>query len=51
LVLGFELRVYTLSHSTSHFLWCDGFFSRQGFANYFAQAGFEPQSSWSLPSE
>jgi hypothetical protein len=25
-VLGFELRVYTLSHSTSPFLFCDGFF-------------------------
>jgi hypothetical protein len=27
-VLGFELRVYTLSHSTSPFFVCDGFFSR-----------------------
>jgi hypothetical protein len=26
-------------------------FSRQSLAELFAQAGFEPQSSWSLPPE
>jgi hypothetical protein len=31
-VLGLELRAYTLNHSTSHFLWW--FFSRQGLTNY-----------------
>jgi hypothetical protein len=31
-VLGFELRAYILSHSTSIF--CDGFFSRLGLMNY-----------------
>jgi hypothetical protein len=42
-VLEFELRAYTLSHSTSPFLW--RVFSRP----YLPGAGFEPQSSWSLP--
>jgi hypothetical protein len=42
-VLGFELRAYTLSHSTSPFLgW--GFF-KIGSHELFAQAGFELQSS------
>jgi hypothetical protein len=31
-VLGFEPRVYTLSHSTS--LFCEGYFLRQGLKNY-----------------
>jgi hypothetical protein len=38
-VLGFELKAYTLSHSTSPFFLCDRFFSRP---ELFAQAGFEP---------
>jgi hypothetical protein len=33
-VLGFELRAYTMSHSTSHF--CDGFFSKIGSHEVFA---------------
>jgi hypothetical protein len=48
-VLGLELRAYTLSHSTSPFLW--RFFSRWGVTELFAQAGFKPWSCWSLPSE
>jgi hypothetical protein len=47
-VLGLELRAYTLSHSTSPFLW---FFFDIGSCELFAQAGFEPQSSWALSSE
>jgi hypothetical protein len=43
-VRGFELRAYTLSHSTSPFD-CDGFFSRLGLANYLTKAGFELLSS------
>jgi hypothetical protein len=39
-VLGFELRAYTLSHSTSPFLWC--FFFEIGSA----WADFELWSSW-----
>jgi hypothetical protein len=31
-VLGLELRAYTLSHSTSPFLW--RFFSKEGLLNY-----------------
>jgi hypothetical protein len=46
-VLGLELRAFTLSHSTSP-IFVKGF-SREGFAELFAQAGFEPRSSWSLP--
>jgi hypothetical protein len=48
-VLGFELRVYSLSHSTSLFLWW--VFFEIGFQELFAQAGFELWSSWSLPPE
>jgi hypothetical protein len=33
-VLGFEFRVYTLSHSTS--LFCDGFFFKIVFPELFA---------------
>jgi hypothetical protein len=47
-VLGFELRAYTLSHSTSPFLW---FFFWYWVSRLFAQAGLEPWSSWSLPPE
>jgi hypothetical protein len=38
-VLGFELRAYTLSHSTSPFFVMS--FSRNGLTDYFAWAGFE----------
>jgi hypothetical protein len=48
-VLGFELRTYTLSHSTCPFLWC--VFFEVGSHKLFAYAGFEPWSSWSLPPE
>jgi hypothetical protein len=48
-VLGFELRAYTLSHSTSHFF-VKGFFEI-GSRKLFAWSGFKPQSSWSLPPE
>jgi hypothetical protein len=37
-VLRFELRTFTLSHSTNPF--CDGFF-KIGSYELFAQAGFE----------
>jgi hypothetical protein len=47
-ILGFELRAYTLSHSTSPFL-VKGIFKIR--SQLFAWAGFEPQSSWSLPPE
>jgi hypothetical protein len=43
MILGFELRAYTLSHSTSPFL-VMGFFEI-GFHGVFVQAGFEPRSS------
>jgi hypothetical protein len=50
-VLGLELRTYTLSHSTSTpaplFM---GFFEI-GSCKLFAWAGFEPQSSCSLPPQ
>jgi hypothetical protein len=52
-VLGFELRAYTLSHYTSTripFLCVMGFFEIVTL-ELFAQAGFPPQSSWSLPPE
>jgi hypothetical protein len=48
-VLGFELRAFTLNHSTSSFLW--RVFFEIGSYGLFAWAGFEPRSSWSLPSE
>jgi hypothetical protein len=48
-VLGFELRAYTLSQSSSPFLWW--VFSRWDLQELFAQAGFELWSSWSLPPE
>jgi hypothetical protein len=38
--LGFELRVFTLSHSTS-LIFCEGFFEI-GSHELFASAGFEP---------
>jgi hypothetical protein len=41
-VLGFELRAYTLSHLTAHFV--EGFF-KIGSCALFAWAGFEPGSS------
>jgi hypothetical protein len=40
LVLGFELRAYTLSHSTSPF--CDRFFFKIGSLELFVWTGFEP---------
>jgi hypothetical protein len=40
LVLGFELRAYTLSHFTSPFT-CDGFFEI-GCHELFGGDGFEP---------
>jgi hypothetical protein len=44
-VLEFELRTYTLTHSTSPFLCvCDGFFEI-GSCKLFAQAGFKPRAS------
>jgi hypothetical protein len=42
-VLGFKLRAYTLSHSTSYFFVKD--FFETGSLELFAQAGFEPRSS------
>jgi hypothetical protein len=42
-VLGLELRAYTLSHSTSPFFVMGVF--RDSFCEPFAQAGFKPQSS------
>jgi hypothetical protein len=48
-VLGLELRAYTLNHSTSPFLWW--VFIKIVSWELFVQAGFEPQSSWSLPPE
>jgi hypothetical protein len=47
-VLGFELRAYPLSHSTSPFLW---WVFKIRCHNLFALSGFEPWSSWSLPPE
>jgi hypothetical protein len=45
MVLGFELRTYTLGHSTSPvFVMVNGFF-KIGFPELFAQVGFEPQLS------
>jgi hypothetical protein len=38
-----------LSHFTSPF--CDFFFFEIGSHKLFAQAGFKPWSSWSLPPE
>jgi hypothetical protein len=46
-VPGFELRAYTLSYSTSP-IFVMGFFEI-GSRELFAQAGFEPPSSFSLP--
>jgi hypothetical protein len=48
-VLGFELRAYSLSHSTSH-IFVMGVF-RDKVSTLFAQAGFKPWSSCSLPPE
>jgi hypothetical protein len=48
-VLGFELRAHTLSHSTSPFF-VMGFFEI-GSCKLFPWAGFKPRSSWSLPPE
>jgi hypothetical protein len=44
-VLGFELRAYTLSHSKPLFVMG---FLKIGSGKLFSQAGFRPQSSWSL---
>jgi hypothetical protein len=38
-----------MSHSASPF--CNGFFQDRVLCDLFARAGFEPQSSWSLPPE
>jgi hypothetical protein len=43
-VLGFELRAYTLNHSTSPFF-CDFFFLKIGPCELFAQVGFELSAS------
>jgi hypothetical protein len=41
MVLGLELRGYTLSHSTSFFFFfCDGFIE-MGLTELFAQVGFK----------
>jgi hypothetical protein len=48
-VLVFELRAYTLSHSSNPFLWW--VFLKIGSQEPFAQATFELRSSWSLPPE
>jgi hypothetical protein len=48
-VLGFELRAYTLSHSTRPFFVM--VFFKIGSHELFARAGFEPQFSRSLPHE
>jgi hypothetical protein len=48
-VLGLELRAYTLSLSTSPFL--GRVFLKIGSKELFVCAGFEPWSSWSLPPE
>jgi hypothetical protein len=42
-VLGFELRAYTLSHSTSPFLWW--VFFEIGSWEQFVLAGLNPRSS------
>jgi hypothetical protein len=42
-VVGLELRAFTLRHTTSP-IFVKGF-SRQGFLELFAQAGFKPPSS------
>jgi hypothetical protein len=42
--MGFELKAYILSHSTSPFLWWV-FFFKIGSHKLFALAGFEPQPS------
>jgi hypothetical protein len=44
-ILGLELRAYSLSHSTSPFLWW--VFSRYNFENYLPGVDFQPWSSWS----
>jgi hypothetical protein len=41
-VLGFELRAFTLSHSTSP-IFVMGFFFKIGSPELFGWAGFEPQ--------
>jgi hypothetical protein len=41
-VLGLELRVFALSHSTSP-IFCEGFLKIRS-CELFAQSGFEPQS-------
>jgi hypothetical protein len=46
-VLGLELRAYTLSHSTQPIFVME--FFELGSHKLFAQAIFEPWSSWSLP--
>jgi hypothetical protein len=49
-VLGFELRIYTLSHSTNPFF-SDGFFQDSISLKYLPGNATEPRSSRSLPSE
>jgi hypothetical protein len=48
-LLGLELRAFTLSHSTSPIL-VKSFFKIRSL-KLFAQAGFKPQSSLSLPPD
>jgi hypothetical protein len=48
MVVGLELRAYTLSHSTSPFI--EGFFEIESL-ELFSWAGFKLRSSWSLPPE
>jgi hypothetical protein len=45
-ILGFELRAYTLNHST----YCDRVFQDR-VSQTVCHAGFKLQSSWSLPPE
>jgi hypothetical protein len=44
-----EVRAYTLTHSSSSFLWW--IFFKIESPELFAWAGFELQSSWSLPPQ
>jgi hypothetical protein len=49
-VLGLELRAFTLSHYTGPFLCVLGIFEIES-GELLAWDGVEPQSSWSLPPE
>jgi hypothetical protein len=48
-VLGFELRAYTLNHSNSPLFVCVLGVFMIGCGKLFAQAGLKPRSSLSLP--